>query len=110
MLAVVVVAQVLLVEMALRMEMAARAGLVQLIALLEHQSLMLVEAEAALALILLETLEQVVLVEAVQAQKARISPAATALQDLVVVAAVLVHLVQQLLTSPHQAVTAALAL
>jgi hypothetical protein len=37
MLAVVVVAQVLLVLLALRMEMAARAELVQLIALLEHQ-------------------------------------------------------------------------
>jgi hypothetical protein len=64
----------------------------------------------ALALILLETLEQGVLAEVAQAQKAHISPAVTELQDLAAAAAVLVQVVQQLLTSPHQAVTAALAL
>jgi hypothetical protein len=61
-------------------------------------------------LILLAVLVQAVLAEVAQAQKAHISPAVTVLQDLVAAVAVLVHLVQQLLTSPHQAETAALVL
>ena len=107
---VVGVAQVLLVLLALLMEMAERVGQARLTVLLEHQSLTLAEAEAVLDLILLETLEQVVLEVEAQAQKAHISPAVTALQDLVVAGAVLVHLVQRLPTLPHQAAMAALAL